>query len=150
MASAESQKQHDAVLVAQVEKAQTDFGDSWEQVMGMARRLQNAFGEGPPMDLDATISAVWKPAVIRDEKSQAETLQIKVDSLGVSKEQAQTEMGYDATQRANFLRERLRDKALQTRAQVMQVVRPTDNDTQAMDATQEQTTDETDGNTENL
>lgn len=107
-------KQQETALVSQVEKTQTDFGNSWESMMNIARRLENAFGEGG-MDEDELIETVWEEAASRNDKEQAETLAIRVEKLGVSESQAQTEMGYDETQIAAFKREKMRNQAMAIR-----------------------------------
>jgi hypothetical protein len=108
-------KQQEITLVTQVEKSQTDFGNAWERMMRIARRLHNAYSSSDTLDEDPLIESVWKPAETRNERDQAETLTLKVERLGVSKEQAQIEMGYDAVQRASFARASLREAAIQLR-----------------------------------
>ena len=108
-------KQQEVALITQVEKAQTDYGNSWEDVMNMGRRLHNAFSaSGLQLETDAIIDTLWKQAESRNEKEQAETLLVKKE-LGVSEAQAQTEMGYNETQRAAFRRDNLRNTALAIR-----------------------------------
>lgn len=107
-------KQQEIALVSQVEKTQTDFGNSWETVLTIARRLENAFGEGG-MDEDELIEAVWKQAESRNDMEQAQTLAIRVGQLGVSETQAQTEMGYNETEIAAFKREKMRNQAMALR-----------------------------------
>ncbi len=107
-------KQQEVALVSQVEKAQTDFGNAWEMVMAIARRLENAFGD-TRMDEDKLIETVWEQAESRNDMEQAQTLAIRVGQLGVSESQAQTEMGYDETQIAAFKREKMRAQAMALR-----------------------------------
>lgn len=107
-------KQQEIALVSQVKKTQTDFGNSWESVFSIARRLENAFGEGG-MDEDEDIETVWEQAESRNDMEQAQMLAIRVSQLGVSETQAQTEMGYDETQIAAFKREKMRNQAMALR-----------------------------------
>lgn len=107
-------KQQEVALVSQVKKSQIDYGNAWEDVLTMARRLYNVYGEGG-MDEDEMIDTVWDEAESRNEMEQVQTLSIKVQQLGVSEEQAQTEMGYDATQIAAFKREKMRRQAMAIR-----------------------------------
>lgn len=109
-------KQQEIALIAQVEKSQVDFGNSWEDVLAIGRRLHNAFGSGEALDEDEIIDTIWKEAETRNDKEQAETLALKVEKLGISEDQAQIELGYDATQRAAFARDKLRKRALAVRA----------------------------------
>lgn len=104
-------KQQEIGLLAAVKKAQTDFGNSWEDVMGIARRLHNAFSGGAKLSEDTLIDAVWEEAEIRNEAEQATTLATKVEKLGVSKEQAQIEMGYDDSERAKMRNAALKEAA---------------------------------------
>ena len=112
VASSDTLKQQEVGLIAKVKKSQTDFGNSWEDCMMIGRKLHNAFigNNGEQMDEDVIIDTVWDEAEVRNEKEQAETLILKKE-LGVSASQAQTEMGYDATQKAAFAREKLRNEA---------------------------------------
>ncbi len=110
-------KQQEIGLLAQVAKAQTDFGNAWEDVMAIARRLHNAFSGDTKLDEDILIDTVWDEAEIRNDKEQAETLAIKVEKLGLSKEQAQIEMGYDDTERAKMRRAIMNEQALAMRNQ---------------------------------
>lgn len=107
-------KQQEIALVSQIEKTQTDFGNSWESVFNIARRLENAFGAGG-MDEDEDIETVWEQAESRNDKEQADTLAIRVEKLGVSETQAQTEMGYNETQIAAFKREKMKAQAMALR-----------------------------------
>ena len=96
-------KQQETALVTQVQKAQTDYGNVWEDVLAMGIRLHNAFGEsGTEIDSDVIIDTIWQDAESRNDKELAETLQIKVTTLGVSEEQAQIEMDYTPEQRKSF------------------------------------------------
>lgn len=123
-------KQQEIALVTQVEKAQTDFGNCWEDCMMIAIRLHNAFSDSPEIDTDIIIDTVWEQAESRNDKEQAETLAIKVSALGVSEEQAQVEMGYDAIQIASFERAKRRSQALaiRTQANTFSNAPPTDED----------------------
>jgi len=107
-------KQQELALVSQVKKTQTDFGNSWEQVFTIARRLDNAFGEGG-LNEDELIEAVWEGAESRNDMEQAQTLAIRVSQLGVSETQAQTEMGYNTDEIAAFKREKMRNQAMALR-----------------------------------
>lgn len=121
-------KQQEIALVSQVQKAQTDFGNAWEDCFILARRLHNAFSSDPELDTDVLIDTVWEQAESRNDKEQAETLALKVEKLGVSEEQAQVEMGYDATQRAAFARAKLRRQAQATRRMLTLPATTTDED----------------------
>jgi hypothetical protein len=141
-------KQQEISLVSQVEKSQTDFGNSWEDCFIIARRLSNAFSDNnPELDEDQIIDTVWEEAESRNDKVQAETLSIKVDKLGVSKEQAQLEMGYDSVERASFTRANLRETALAIRGRMAIVPVNNDNETAAqnLNQTENEEANETNG-----
>ncbi len=105
-------KQQEVALVTQVEKSQTDHGNKWEDCMIMGRRLHNAFSNSKiKLDETMVIDTLWKEAESRNDEVQAKTLAIKVGALGVSKGQAQTEMGYTAIQKGQFERAELRLQA---------------------------------------
>ena len=121
-------KQQEIALISQVEKSQTDFGNSWEDCLNIARRLHNAFSTATALDTAEIIDTVWDEAESRNDKAQAETLAIKVAGLGVSEDQAQIEMGYDANQRAGFARAQLRGQALSFRQAANQQPETGDNE----------------------
>jgi hypothetical protein len=108
-------KQQEIALVSRVKKAQTDFGNSWEDVFNIGRRLHNTFSTEAPLDEDELIDTVWEQAESRNEKEQAETLSIKVSMLGVSEDQAQIEMGYGVTERDAFKKAKLQAQAMAIR-----------------------------------
>jgi hypothetical protein len=110
VASEGTMKQQEIALITQIQKTQVDFGNAWEDVMIVARRLFNTFGDGG-LDEGSIIDTIWDEAESRNEKEQAETLAIKVEKLGVPDAQAQSEMGYNATEIADFAREKLRQQA---------------------------------------
>lgn len=104
VASAETQRADDTGLVAKAEDRALYHGNSWEDVMATARRLNNVFGE-QPLDDTATIEAVWN-SFERVDKGQldrltAETSEIKAQTYatlrgqGVPADIAAREAGYD-------------------------------------------------------
>lgn len=109
-------KQQESALVSQVEKSQTDYGDAWEQVMQIAIRLNNAFGDNK-MATDFIIDTQWEDANSRNEKEIAETLAIKVEQLEVPVRQAWQELNYSPEQIQQFAREAIRKQALAIRSQ---------------------------------
>lgn len=111
-------KQQEIALVTQVEKAQTDFGNAWEDCFNIARRLHNAFNQDKAigtLDEDEIIDTVWAQAESRNDKEQAEVLAIRVGQLGVSEEMAQTEMGYDKDDILAFKKAKLQAQAMAIR-----------------------------------
>jgi hypothetical protein len=114
-------KQQETALVEQIKKTQVDYGNNWEDVLKIGRRLYNTFAKGKDvvkLDEDVMIDTIWKDAESRNEKEQAETLAIKVQALGVSEEQAWTELGYDATTKSAMRTAALKKQADALRNQV--------------------------------
>jgi len=58
VASSETQRADDSGLISKAEDRSIDLGNSWEDVMLMARRLHNTFGEGS-LGEDVAISTIW-------------------------------------------------------------------------------------------
>jgi hypothetical protein len=97
-----TQKQQEAGLVSRAKKAQTAFGNVWEQVMEMSRKMHNAFpvGEdGKPaekLDENQRITAVWKDPETRNDKEFTERMVMWADKLGVDLPTVWAEMGFSA------------------------------------------------------
>jgi hypothetical protein len=100
-------QQEESGLVAKAEKCQTVFGNGWEQVMVISRRLANAFGDAA-MDEEQSIDCQWKEAQTRNEIQHLQVLVLK-QQLGVPQKQIWREMGYNDKQIASF--EKLKLKA---------------------------------------
>jgi len=85
-------KQQESVLLSKVRVRQTRFGNSWEDVLYMARRLANTTNAG--LNEDALLEVEWTPAATRDEKTHIETLGLKHSELSVPLEMLWAEAGY--------------------------------------------------------
>lgn len=96
-----AEKQREAGLVSKVEDRQVTFGNAWEDVMKIARRLHNVFGTGEKLDEDERIETQWKDAQTRNEREHLEALKLKAE-LGVPTKQLWREMGYNEEQIAEF------------------------------------------------
>ena len=94
--SGEAMKTAEAGLVSKVKKRQVDFGNSWEDVMQMAVKVNAVFGGGEPGSLPETsiIDTIWADPETRNETNFLQGLAIKKDKLGVPQEQIWREMGY--------------------------------------------------------
>ena len=95
--SGESLKTAESGLVNKAQQRMVNFGNSWEDCMIMAARIQGAFGTAVADVDEMRLSALWDDAETRNEKSHLETLQIKSD-LGVTKRQILRELGYTQEQ----------------------------------------------------
>ena len=102
-------KQQESPLLSKVRVRQTKFGNSWEDLAYMARKLVNTFANAG-LDEDATLSVEWKPAATRDEKAHLETLKIKAE-LGIPDETLWQEMGYNADEIATMAAQRGEERA---------------------------------------
>ena len=58
VASDATQRANDTGLVAKVEQRAVGFGNAWESVMEISRRLHNTFGDGPELP-ELAISTAW-------------------------------------------------------------------------------------------
>lgn len=104
IASADTQKADDTGLVSKAEKTAVYFGNGWEDVMSMCRKLHNTFGSGPELP-ELSISTEWasferidKQASARTKaetaKLQAETFMMLLDA-GVDRYDAAIMAGYN-------------------------------------------------------
>ena len=97
--AAETLRQMDAGMVAKVRRLQVAWGNAWEDVMQMARKLHNAFGqegaEYRAMNDNALLSTMWTAAEIQDELATLQALKAKRD-LGIPLERLWMEAGYSA------------------------------------------------------
>lgn len=103
-------KQEESGLLAKIAHRQTSFGNAWEDVLSMARRLANVYGSGSELDETAIITTQWAPAATRDDKIEAEVAQIKA-GLGVPQEQLWSELGYSAADIERMLEMKQREQA---------------------------------------
>lgn len=70
--SGEAMKQSEIKLIGKVERFQVKGGNSWEDVLSVAQRLQAAFGKKQPPVVKRW-RCVWKDAQIRNDKELVET-----------------------------------------------------------------------------
>lgn len=85
-------KQQESALLARAEERQDVFGDAWEDVIKMARRLDNFFGSAG-QDESLTIETIWKEAATRNQKEVREDIKAKAET-GVPWQQLMVEWGY--------------------------------------------------------
>lgn len=93
ISSAESQKESEGPLLAKARNRQVSFGNSWEDVFEIARRLQNLYGI-EQIGETASMETTWAPLEPRDERSHMETLALKREKLGIPLTQVWKEAGY--------------------------------------------------------
>lgn len=79
IAGADTLKGQDKPLAKKVEKRKDIFGQSWSDVMSMARRIANTFGAAG-LDEEAKFYTIWKQVF------DLETIKMMRDTLGLPKE----------------------------------------------------------------
>jgi hypothetical protein len=80
VASSETQKEQEKPLRKKAYNRQILFGDAWEQVMIMARRISNSFSTAN-MDESVTVETIWKNIESVSELQDEKNLEIPNDLL---------------------------------------------------------------------
>lgn len=86
-------KQQESGLVAKAENRQVFFGNSWERVMELGRRLNNVFGN-EEMNEEQNISTQWASAETRSALDDAQVAAVYVEKLGVPRAMAWAKAGF--------------------------------------------------------
>jgi hypothetical protein len=94
-------KQQEAVALVKVRERQTRFGNSWEDMFYMARRLANL--HGAELNEESLLETQWQPAATRDVKEHIETLSLKHEKLEIPLETIWGEAGYSPEQIAKMM-----------------------------------------------
>lgn len=97
VASENTLKQQESGLVSKANNRAVYFGNSWERLMRISRRLANTFGTGYNMDESVTISTLWAPTQTRDETEELDRA-AKKQNLGIPQETIWAEIGYSKEQ----------------------------------------------------
>lgn len=71
-ASGEARKQAEAGLVGKAKRAQVVFGNAWEDVIGLAWRVQDAYGQERPPTPYEDVACQWRSAELRNDKEVIE------------------------------------------------------------------------------
>ena len=95
--SGEALKTAESGLVNKAKQRMVNFGNSWEDCIMMALRIQAAFGQAQPEIDEGSIRTTWDDPETRNELMHLQSLVTKRD-LGVSKAQILREMGYNQHQ----------------------------------------------------
>ncbi len=104
--SGESLKEQEVGLEYKVERRQRLFGNAWEDVIYLSRKLHNLYRPGEALDEAVRLQAQWKSAKIvidqaTEDKQTAETRQINASAalveqqVGVSQQSLIESLGYD-------------------------------------------------------
>lgn len=91
--SGESKKQDEAGLVAQAKDATVHFGNSWENVMYLAAKLDRVFGDGRIPE-DVRITCRWADVEVRNEEAHAADVILRFEKGVIDQQQAWDELGY--------------------------------------------------------
>ena len=88
-------QQQESGLVSRAKDRQQVFGNAWEDVMVMARRLWNTFGGKDALDENELIESTWLDPETRNDKAFLEEMKLKKE-LGVPIDVLWAEMGYSS------------------------------------------------------
>lgn len=94
VSGAETVKEQDKPLQRKVEKRRGRIGNSWEDVMAMARKLDNHYGNAL-LDESVSFSTLWRHSLSMDDLA-------KKQSFGVPTETIWAELGYTQDQIAQM------------------------------------------------
>ena len=109
-------QQEESGLVAKADKCCTDFGNAWEALMKVSRRMANAFS-GANMDESQRIECQWKQRQTRNELQHLQVLTLK-KQLGVPDETLWREMDYNDEEIRQFKTIKLKNQQLALRQQL--------------------------------
>lgn len=112
--SGEALKVSESGLVKKAERRQVGFGNSWEDCMRLAAKLEEVFGIGAVGDADATLSTMWEDPETRNEKEHLEGIAIRFNELGIPRKQAWREAGYTEPEIETMLEEKEEDKSTES------------------------------------
>lgn len=110
--SGEALRTAESGIVHKVELRQVELGNSWEDVMQMAVKLQGIFGKAVTETEDPRIETLWKSPQTNDEKTHLEALVLK-QGLGVPQVQLWREAGYDEEEIEKLTDEKAEEERLQ-------------------------------------
>lgn len=109
--SGEALKVSESGLVFKVKRRQVGFGNTWEDSMRLAAKLEEVFGEGAIGADDATLSTMWQDPETRNEKDHLEGIAIRFNELGIPRQQAWREAGYTEPEIETMLEEKEAERA---------------------------------------
>ena len=95
--SGEALKTAESGLVSKAKQRMVNFGNSWEDALMMAMRVQAAYGTALADVEEGAIKTTWDDPETRNEQAHMESLKAKAE-LGITKHQIWREMGYSQEQ----------------------------------------------------
>jgi hypothetical protein len=111
--SGEALKTAESGLVNKAKQRMVNFGNSWEDALMMAMRIQAAFGTALADMEDGAIQTTWDDPETRNEQAHMESLKAKVE-LGITKHQIWREMGYTQEQIDQMDEDNTQERAAET------------------------------------
>jgi hypothetical protein len=111
--SGEALKTAESGLVMKAQQRQVNFGNSWEDCLIMALRIEQAFGQNIAGPDDVTVAIDWDDPETRNEQSHLESLKAKME-LGITKRQLWREMGYSQEDIDNMEEDRQQERVAET------------------------------------
>jgi hypothetical protein len=113
MPSGEALKTAESGLVNKAKQRQVNFGNSWEDALMMAMRVQAAFGTALADIEEGSIQTTWDDPETRNELAHMESLKAKME-LGITKHQIWREMGYTQEQIDQMDEDNTQERASET------------------------------------
>ena len=95
--SGEALKTAETGLVQKAKQRMVNFGNSWEDAVMMALKIQAAFGTSAGEIEEGKLTTTWDDPETRNEQAHLESLKSKLE-LGVTKRQIMRELGYTQEQ----------------------------------------------------
>ena len=99
--SGEALKQLESGLVGRAEERQVMWGPSWQDVFGLAYRVNQTFGTRLPTVPELTIKIAWKDANVRNEQVEV-TVAEGHQRLGIPQDELWRKLGYTPEQIQQF------------------------------------------------
>ena len=96
-----------------VKQRQVGFGNTWEDVMTFAARLEETFGEKQGFADNARVEVIWRDPESRNETLHLQALETK-KRLGVPDKQLWREMGYSQEKIDQMLEEKREQRSRDT------------------------------------
>lgn len=113
MPSGEALKTAESGLVNKAKQRMVNFGNSWEDALMMAMRVQAAFGFALADIEEGSIQTTWDDPETRNELAHMESLKAKME-LGITKHQIWREMGYTQEQIDQMDEDNTQERASET------------------------------------
>jgi hypothetical protein len=104
IARAETLKEQETPLLAKLGPKQTLFGNSWEDAMYMARRVENTF-YGGALPEDIILTTEWAPTATRDEKAEREGITLELN-MGIPLRFLLPRLGYSEWEISEIIKEK--------------------------------------------